>query len=104
MSLFMVAPMAAWMRVRGCELRECGEMSAVMLLPTVGALVLGALALTDAQAWVSSSQHPLMLVCMIGYMLYRHEHYTRGYSLFTRIRRASLASQSSPPPAQLRTR
>jgi hypothetical protein len=104
MSLFMVAPMAAWMRVRGCDLRECGEMSAVMLLPTVAALVLGSLALTDAQAWVSSSQHILMLVCMIGYMLYRHEHYTRGYSLFTPIRRPSLASQSSQPSVQLRTR
>jgi hypothetical protein len=31
-SLFMVAPMAAWMRARGCDLRECGEMSAVMLV------------------------------------------------------------------------
>jgi hypothetical protein len=94
MSLFMVAPMAAWMRVRGCPWRECGEMSAVMLLPTAAALLLRLLNLPDAQLWISGNQHTLMLVAMLAYMLYRREYYTRGYSLFARVRR---------PTAELRT-
>ena len=80
MSLFMVAPMAAWMRIRGCDWRECGEMSAAMLLSTAVVFVFRALELRDAQLWVSSNQHPLMLVAMLAFMLYRRDHYTRGYS------------------------
>jgi hypothetical protein len=106
MSLFMVVPMAGWMRLRGCARRECGEMSAAMLLPTVAALVLLALNLPNAQVWISSNQHLLMLVSMLGYMLYRREHYTRGYSLFARAPRPkteleSLAAKSSRPTAHL---
>jgi hypothetical protein len=67
-----------WMRIRGCDRRACGEMSAVMLLPTVAALMRRALELHDAQLWVSSNQHTLMLVAMLAVMLYRREHYTRG--------------------------
>jgi hypothetical protein len=80
MSLFMVAPMAAWMRIRGCDWRECGEISGAMLLSTAAVLVLGVLQLSGAQLWVSSNQHTLMLVSMLAVMLYRRDHYTRGYS------------------------
>jgi hypothetical protein len=80
MSLFMVAPMAAWMRIRGCDWRACGEMSAAMLLSTAVVLLLRVLELSDAQLWVSSTQHTLMLLAMLAVMLYRFEHYTRGYS------------------------
>ena len=48
MSLFMVTPMAAWMRLRGCNWRECGEMSTAMLLPIAAILVLAALDLRGA--------------------------------------------------------
>jgi hypothetical protein len=80
MSVFMVTPMAAWMRLRGCNWRECGEMSTAMLLPIAAILVLAPLDLRDAQLWFSSNQHVLMLVCMLTSMLYRREHYTDGYS------------------------
>jgi hypothetical protein len=80
MSLFMVAPVAVWMRIRGCDLRECVEMSAAMLLSTVAVVVLGALELRDVQLWVSGNQHVWMIVAMLVVMLYRREHYTRGYA------------------------
>jgi hypothetical protein len=109
MSLFMVAPMAAWMRVRGCAWRECGEMAALMLLPAIAALVMRLLDLPDAQLWISSSEHILMLAGVLVYMLYRREHYTRRYSLFVRVRRPgaelpSLTTQSSQPGTHLEAR
>jgi hypothetical protein len=109
MSLFMVVPMAAWMRVRSCAWRECGEMSAAMLLPTVAGLVLLLLNLREAQLWISSNQHFLMLACMLAYMLHRREYYTRGYSLFARVHRPtahlpSLTSHGSQPSTHLKAR
>jgi hypothetical protein len=92
MSLFMVAPMAAWMRIRGCGWGACGEMSAAMLLSTAVVFALRALEFRDAQLWVSNNQHTLMIVAMLAYMLYRREHYTRGYS-FGRWTGASLPQQ-----------
>lgn len=80
MGLFMVAGMAAWMRVRACNWRECGEMSSIMLLPTAAALVLRGLDLQDPLRWLANSQHTLMLVGMLAVMLYRREHYIRQYS------------------------
>jgi hypothetical protein len=81
MGVFMVIPMAAWMRLRGCGWGECGAMSAAMLLSTAAVLVSSAFELRDAQLWLASNQHVLMLVAMLGFMIYRREHYTRGYSL-----------------------
>jgi len=88
MGAFMVAPMAAWMRFRGCSWRECGGMSAAMLLSTAAAFVLRGFELPDAQLWLASNQHALMLVGMLAFMLYRREHYTNGYS-FGRWRSAA---------------
>jgi hypothetical protein len=109
MSLFMVAPMAAWMRIRGCDWRACGEMSAAMSLPLVAAVVLRLLGLPAVELWVSSSQHALMIVAMLAFMLYKHEEYTRNYTLSARAgRRAaelpSLAGQGSQPAARLEAR
>jgi hypothetical protein len=103
----MVAPMAAWMRIRGCDWRQCREMSAVMLLPTMAALVLRLLDLPNALLWVSSNQHFLMLAAMLAFMLYRREHYSSGYSLFARVGRSatpefqSLATRVSQPAARV---
>jgi hypothetical protein len=80
MAVSMAVPMAAWMRLRGCRWRECTEMTAAMLVPTAGAVVLGALDLRDALLWLATNQHTLMLVGMLAIMLYRREHYTGGYS------------------------
>jgi hypothetical protein len=80
MSLFMVAPMAAWMRFQGCDWRACGELSIAMLLSTGAVVAFGAFGLRDVELWVSSNQHMLMLLGMLAVMLYRRERYTRGYS------------------------
>lgn len=34
MGVFMLAPMTAWMRLRGCSWSECGQMGAAMMLST----------------------------------------------------------------------
>jgi hypothetical protein len=81
MGAFMVGPMLAWMRMRGCGWRECGGMSAAMLLSTAAAVMPRALDTHDALLpWLASNQHALMLVGMLAFMLYRHERYTSGYS------------------------
>src|ERR1043166_239297 len=56
----MVAPMAGWMRFRGCAWRECAGMSAAMLLSSAAVLMSSALELQDAQLWLASNQHVLM--------------------------------------------
>jgi hypothetical protein len=83
MAIFMVAPMVGWMRFRGCSWRECGAMSAAMLLSTAAVLVARALDLRDAQLWLESNQHLLMLAGMLALMTYRRAHYTGGYSFAT---------------------
>jgi hypothetical protein len=81
MGAFMVGPMLAWMRMRGCGWRECGGMCAAMLLSTAAAVMPRALDTHDALLpWLASNQHALMLVGMLAFMLYRHERYTSGYS------------------------
>jgi hypothetical protein len=80
MAVFMAAPMAAWMRLRGCRWRECAEMTAAMMVWSGGAVVLRVLELRDALLWLGTNQHALMLVGMLAIMLYRREHYTRGYA------------------------
>ena len=92
MGIFMGAPMVAWMRVRGCNWRECSEMSAAMMLSTAAVLVLRAFDLRDAQVWLASNQHTLMLGGMFLLMVCRREHYTRGYS-FARLPSSSRQQQ-----------
>jgi hypothetical protein len=81
MGTCMGAPMLAWMRVRGCSWRDCGEMTAVILLSPAASVVMRGLDLREAVVWLASNQHSLMLVGMLALMLYRREHYTSGYSL-----------------------
>jgi hypothetical protein len=105
MSLFMVVPMAAWMRIRGCDWRACSEMSAAMLLPAIAAVMLRLLELPAAR-WVSSNMHALMIVGMLAFMLYKREVFSSGYSLFAGVgrraaERPSLAAQGSQPAARL---
>ena len=52
------------------------------------------LGLRDAQLWLASNQHLLMLVSMLAFMIYRREHYTSGYS-FGNWRVASQRGESA---------
>lgn len=96
MGLFMVAPMAAWMRFRGCGWRECFAMTAAMLLSTGAVLVSSAFKLHEAQLWLASNQHLLMLVGMLAFMVYRREQYTSAYS-FGRWRGSSHVARALGP-------
>jgi hypothetical protein len=80
MAGFMVAPMVALLRIRGCSWRDGAEMSAAMLFPIAAVFALRGLGLADTLPWLANSEHTAMLVGMLVFMLYRREHYTSGYS------------------------
>ena len=110
MGAFMVVPMAAWMRLRGCGWRDGAEMGVAMLLLQAAILGLLGLSLSDSLPWFSNSEHTAMLVGMLALMLYRRERYTSGYSFLRwpvvpagrRSSRAQLA-EAGQPPASVRT-
>ena len=76
MVVSMTVPMVAWMRHRGHGWLPCWEMSAAMIVPTIGALALleaGALGGAHAAMGV---QHTVMFPAMLGVMLLRRDEYT----------------------------
>jgi len=82
MGAFMAAPMAVWMRARGCRWRQGAEMATGMLLPAAAIVLLRGLGLSATLPWLAdANEHAAMLLGMLVVMLYRREHYTRGYSL-----------------------
>jgi hypothetical protein len=100
MAVFMVAPMTAWMRVRGCRWRHCAEMSAAMLLPIAGVFALRGAGLLVTLPWLSNSEHTAMLVGMLVLMLYRRDRYSSGYS-FVRWPAAAPRRSSAPQLADV---
>ena len=75
MAITMTLPMVAWMRHRGHRWLPCWEMTASMLVPTIGALALyeaGALGGAHAAMGV---QHVVMFPAMLGVMLLRRGEY-----------------------------
>jgi hypothetical protein len=76
MAITMTVPMVAWMRHRGHGWLPCGEMTASMLVPTIGALALyEAGALGGAHA-AMGLQHVVMFPAMLGVMLLRRGEYS----------------------------
>lgn len=76
MSLFMAAPMVAWMKVRGHDWERCAEMAATMVVPAmlvVGLSVFGVLSIPAMR----SVGHDLMWLSMLGLMLWRWRDYSR---------------------------
>jgi hypothetical protein len=104
MGAFMVAPMVAWMRVRGCGWRGGAEMSMAMLLPQAAIRGLLGLGLSDTLPWLSNSEHTAMLVGMLAFMLYRRERYTTGYSFPRWPVAAAELADAGQPSAPVRTR
>jgi hypothetical protein len=80
MTIFMVAAVVLWMRVRGWCWRDGAEMAVAMLVPWAAVLVLGHLGLSMAAAWLSTSGRIAMPLGMLAIMLYRRDHYTSGDS------------------------
>lgn len=89
MNLFMVVPMVLWMRARGHMWRHGIEMGAAMIIPTACILLLCRAGVTDVLPWFTTSLTSIVMFAgMLGYMLYRREMYTSGYSLLWRRTRA----------------
>lgn len=78
MTVFMTAPMVAWMLFRGHGWRHCAEMVAAMITPVALIGLLCQLGLDAYLPWLAGLSTPLMLLGMILAMLYRRDHYTRA--------------------------
>jgi hypothetical protein len=92
MNLFMIVPMVVWMRARGHSWQHGVEMGAAMVIPSVCVLVSCRLGASDVLPWFTASLTGVaMFAGMIGYMLYRRDMYTSGFSLSWIRRRRALA-------------
>jgi hypothetical protein len=90
MNLFMVVPMVAWMRVRGHRWRHGFEMGAAMIVPVAVILFVCSVGIEETFPWFTTSlTGAAMFLGMIGYMLYRRDMYTSGYSIAWVRRRRS---------------
>ena len=76
MAATMTVPMIAWMRFRGHAWRPCVEMTASMVLPTLGALALLGSGLVEGAGALMIIEHAVMLPAMFVAMLLRHEEYS----------------------------
>ena len=87
MNVFMVVPMALWMRARGHGWRHAAEMGAAMIAPVAVILFVCSLGIERTFPWFTTGLAGIaMFLGMLGYMLYRRDMYTGGYS-FDWIRR-----------------
>jgi hypothetical protein len=92
MNLFMVVPMVLWMRARGHMWRHGVEMGAAMVIPTACIILLCRAGVTDVLPWFTTSLASIaMFGGMLGYMLYRHDMYSTGYSFHWRRARRRYA-------------
>jgi flagellar biosynthetic protein FliP len=76
MALSMTVPMVAWMRHRGHGWLPCWEMTAAMIVPTIGALALLEAGVLDGAHAAMGVQHVVMFPAMLGVMLLRRGEYT----------------------------
>jgi hypothetical protein len=75
MAVTMTAPMVAWMRYRGHGWAACTDMTAAMLVPTLGVLALGWIAVVEDAGALMAVEHVLMLPSMLVAMLLRRSEY-----------------------------
>jgi hypothetical protein len=80
MALFMAAPMAALMRVRGHPWERTAEMVAAMVGPVAAVCLLSHIATGISDGAVSTSSHGLMYLGMLGVMLARFGEYAHAGS------------------------
>jgi hypothetical protein len=76
MAVTMSVPMVAWMRHRGHGWAPCWEMTASMVVPTLAAIALLAVALVEDSGTLMLIQHVVMFPAMLGVMLLRRDEYT----------------------------
>lgn len=80
MAVTMTLPMVAWMRYRGHAWRPTMEMSASMLVPTAGVLVLLWTGVATAMGTLMVLEHVAMLSCMLLAMLVRRDEYSAAHA------------------------
>jgi uncharacterized membrane protein YhaH (DUF805 family) len=78
MGVTMTVPMVAWMRHRGHGRRPSAEMSAAMLVPTVGAIALLWAGLVEDLETLQIILHVVMLPSMLLAMLLRRDEYSHA--------------------------
>ena len=76
MALTMTAPMVGWMRYRGHGWPACADMTAAMVLPTLGVLALLWSGLVGDLGTLLLIEHVAMLPSMLVAMLLRRDEYT----------------------------
>jgi hypothetical protein len=76
MAVTMTAPMVAWMRYRGHGWAACADMTAAMVIPTLGVLALLWTGLLPDLGTLLLIEHVVMLPSMLVAMLLRREEYT----------------------------
>jgi hypothetical protein len=76
MAVTMTVPMAGWMRFRGHGWQPTAEMSAAMIMPTLGVLGLLAADLLTDLGTLLVIEHAAMFAGMLVAMLLRRDEYT----------------------------
>jgi hypothetical protein len=76
MALTMTAPMVGWMRYRGHGWPVCADMTAAMVLPTLGVLALLWSGLVADLGTLLVIEHVAMLPSMLVAMMLRRDEYT----------------------------
>jgi len=76
MGATMTVSMVAWMRVRGHAWLPCLEMSASMVLPTLGTLALLGAGIVEGAGALMVVLHAVMLPAMLVAMLLRRGEYS----------------------------
>ena len=79
MAFTMTVPMAAWMRFRGHGWPATAEMSAAMLLPTVGVIALLGASAVKGIGTLMLIEHVAMFVAMFAAMLLRRDEYSHAH-------------------------
>ncbi len=97
MTIFMVAPMVAWMIVRRHGLRHSVEMAIGMSAPVAAIDALRLLGAGAYLPWLSKASHLAMFLGMLAVMLYRCDHSTGNAGHMH-----SAGDHSSIKPGQLR--
>src|SRR4051812_36710216 len=80
MAVTMTVPMAGWMRFRGHGWAPTAEMSAAMIVPSLGVIALVAADLVTDVGALIALEHVVMLAAMLGAMLLRRDEYTHHHA------------------------
>jgi hypothetical protein len=89
MAATMTLPMVAWMRYRGHSWLPCLEMTASMVIPTLGTLALLGAGIVEGAGPLMLIEHVVMLPSMLVAMLLRREEYSCAHGDVTPVEAAA---------------